>query len=117
MSALSQINSLQICQNTGQYLRIEQSNLMAMSSSELNSLIREIESTELFNRLFREERIIRYKRFDKSDVSRKYFTFDESKLIGNQVPEVESLLLKNKGIIEYIRKIGIDKFRKYFLLQ
>ena len=116
MSALSQINSLQICQNTGQYLRIEQSNLMAMSSSELNSLIREIESTELFNRLFREERIIRYKRFDKSDVSRKYFTLDESKIISNQTPEVESLLVKNKDIIEYIRKIGIDKFKKYFLL-
>ena len=116
MSTLTQIKSLQINQNTGQYLRIEQSNLMAMSSSELDSLIREIEKNELFGRLFRDERIIRYKRFDKSDIDMRGFVLDESKLIDNRTPDVEPLLLKNKNIIEYIRKLGFEKFKKYFLL-
>jgi hypothetical protein len=116
MSALTQINSLQIHQNTGQYLRIEQSNLMAMSFSELGALIRETENSELFGRLFREERIIRYKRLDKSDKYIGRFMPDESKLVDNQSPEIESLLVKNKDAIEYIDKLGMDKFKKYFLL-
>ncbi len=116
MSALSQINSLQISQNAGHYLRIEQANLIQMSYGDLNSLILEIENNEIFNRLFREEKIIRYRRFDKSDLSRKYFTIDESMLMDKRSPEIESLLLSKRPIIEYIRKIGMDKFRKYFLL-
>ncbi|MFZ7104137.1 MAG: hypothetical protein ACOWWO_15985 [Peptococcaceae bacterium] len=116
MSTLAQIKSLQLNQNTGQYLRIEQSNLMAMSSAELDSLIREIENNELFGRLFRDERIVRYKRFDKSDICIRRFMPDESKLIDNRTPDVESLLLKNSNIIEHIRKLGFEKFKKYFLL-
>jgi hypothetical protein len=115
MSALTQINSLRISQNTGQYLRIEQSNLMAMSSSELDSLIREIESSELFIRLFRKDRIIRYKRFEKSDINIGCFMLDESKTVDNKSPEIDSLLIQNREIVEIIRTIGHEKFKKYFL--
>jgi hypothetical protein len=116
MSALEQTNSLRFSQNTGQYLRIEQSNLMAMSLAGLNSLIYEIESSELFNIIFREEHIIRYKKFDRTDISPRYLSIDESKVANNQSPEIESLLVKNSNIIEIIRKIGIEKFKCYFLL-
>ncbi len=116
MSALTQINSLQISQNAGQYLRIEQSNLMAMSSTELDSLIREIENSEPFITLFRKERVIRYKRYDKSDINYGCFVPDESKIIDNKSPEIESVLIRNREVVEFIKKIGVDKFKEYFLL-
>ncbi len=89
---------------------------MALSFSQLNSIIRQIENSELFNRLFREVRIVRYKRFDRTDISPGYLPLDELKLMDNTCPEVESLLENNRNTIEYIRTIGADKFRKYFLL-
>ncbi len=89
---------------------------MALSYSQLNSIIRQIENSELFNRLFREVRIIRYKRFDRTDISPGYLPLDEFKLIDNTCPEVESILENNRNTIDYIRTIGVDKFKKYFLL-
>ncbi len=89
---------------------------MAMSLTGLNSLIFEIEKSELFNFLFRKEHIIRYKRFDRADISPRYFELDESRLVNCQSPEIDLLLLKNRRIIEIIRKIGIEKFKSYFLL-
>jgi DNA-directed RNA polymerase specialized sigma54-like protein len=116
MPVTGQKQSLQINQNTGQYIRVEQSNLMQMSQSELDSLILEIERTKLFNRLFKEEKIIRYNRFNKADISRKFYTLDESVIAGTQSPEIEILLLDKKRIIECIRELGLEKFKRYFLL-
>ncbi|MFA7352436.1 MAG: hypothetical protein WCZ22_02970 [Dehalococcoidales bacterium] len=116
MSVLSQSNTLQINQSTGQYLKIEQSNLLSMPLSELNSVIREIENSELFVKCFKENKIIRYQRFDNSDTFISYLKYDESALIDNQPPEIDSLLENNKKTIEYIRKIGQDNFKKYFLI-
>ena len=116
MSVLRQSNTLQINQCTGQYLRIEQSNLLSMPLSELNSFISEIENSELFVKYFRENKIVRYQRFDNSDTYISHLKFDESALVDNQPPEIDSLLENNQNTIEYIRKIGPDNFKKYFLV-
>ena len=103
-------------QDTGQFLRIEQANLLELTHSELNSLIFEIEHSRLFDRLFKEEKIIRYKRENKADISKKFYSLDEDSLSVSQSPDVETLLLNKRRIVEYIQKLGLEKFKQYFLL-
>jgi DNA-directed RNA polymerase specialized sigma54-like protein len=116
MSVLEQKQFLNTKQGMRQYLRIEQSNMLEMSQRELNSLIYEIEHSRLFDRLFREERIIRYSRFKKSDLSKNFYILEENLLADAQTPDIESLLLNKKRVVEYIRDIGLENFRAYFLL-
>jgi hypothetical protein len=115
MSVLIQKQSHQYRQDTGQFLKIAQSNLLEMPQSELKSLISEIEHSRLFNKLFKEDKVIRYNRLNKADISRKFYTIEEDTISGSQIPDMEALLLNKKRIIENIRELGLEKFKKYFL--
>jgi transcriptional regulator with XRE-family HTH domain len=103
-------------QGMRQFLRMEQADLLEMPQGELNSLISEIEHSRLFARLFKEEKIIRYSRLNKADISPRFHTVDEEMIADGQSPDVETLLLNKGRIVEYIRKLGLEKFKKYFLL-
>ncbi|MDD4873760.1 MAG: winged helix-turn-helix transcriptional regulator [Dehalococcoidales bacterium] len=116
MSMLEQKQSLQMHQGMRQFLRIEQSALLEMPQSELSSLISEIEHSKLFDRLFKKEKIIRYNKLNQADISGKFYTLKEDLIADSQSPDVETLLSNKKRVIEYIRKIGLENFKKYFLL-
>jgi DNA-directed RNA polymerase specialized sigma54-like protein len=112
---MTQIQSPQMQQGLRQVLRIEQANLLEMSEADFHSLIAETEQNSLFQQLFRREKLIRYQRFPRTDVSNSLYKIDELKLADNGSADVESLLTNKEDIVQQIQKIGLAKFKRLFV--
>jgi len=112
---LIQTQSLQMRQELRQVLRMEQASLLEMPEEEFHKLIAEIEKSPLFKRLYRKEGLIRYQRFPRTDISSGFYQLKEEAIADEGSPDVESLLLNKEHIIHQIRKLGLDKFKRYFL--
>ncbi len=113
---LEQSQTLEMRQEMSQVLRMEQAYLLEMPESEFQSLIIEIEHNPLFQRFYRKERVIRYQRFPRTDISSGFYEVKEEMLPTRGSSDVESLLLNKEDIVRQIRKLGLEKFRRYFLL-
>lgn len=95
--------------------RLEQSNLLEMAEGDFQRLIAEIEKSPLFRKLHREEKIIRYKRLPKTDISSKFYQFKEEIVADEGSLDVASLLMNNESIVRQVQKLGLEKFKQYFL--
>jgi DNA-directed RNA polymerase specialized sigma54-like protein len=113
---LEQTQSLQMQQEMRQILRMEQSNLLEMPESEFQRFITEIEQSRLFNRLYRQEKLVRYRRFPRTDISSSFYQLNEETVADRGSFDVDSLLANKEYIVRLIQKIGRDKFKQYFLL-
>ncbi|MHB9154829.1 MAG: RNA polymerase factor sigma-54 [Endomicrobiales bacterium] len=94
--------------------------LLEMSGGEYAGLIREIESDPLFLRLkYGEnaaERAIRSRRPRQADLSRRYFELKEDLAAATGGgAEVEQLLADKQQLVRTIRKIGEERFKRYFI--
>jgi transcriptional regulator with XRE-family HTH domain len=97
-------------------MRLEQANLLEMPEEEFNKLTVDVESSPLFKKLHSRERIIRYQRYPKTDISARFYQFNEEIAAGGMSTlDVESLLSNKEDAIRGIQKMGLEKFRHYFL--
>jgi len=102
-------------QELRQILRMEQASLLEMSEEEFHKLIAEIERSPLFKRLCQKERLIRYQRFPRTDISSSFYQLKEETVADKGSPDVESLLLNKEHLVGQIQKLGLEKFKRYFL--
>ncbi len=112
---MEQTQSLQMRQELTQILRMEQANLLEMPEDEFNRLITEIEQNPLFRRLYQREKLIRHQRFPRTDISSGFYQLKEEIAADSGSVDVESLLLNKEYVVRQIQKLGVEKFKRYFL--
>ncbi len=112
---LNQTQSLQMQQGLRQVIRMQQANLLQMSEGEFHQLLVEIERSPLFLRLRRQEKLIHYQRFPKTSISSTFYQLKEEIAADPGSLNVESLLLKKERLVQQIQKLGMEKFKRYFL--
>jgi len=112
---MEQTQSLQMRQELRQILRMEQANLLEMPEDEFHRLIIEIEQSPLFKRLYQREKLIRYHRFPRTDICSSFYQLKEEMAADQGALDVESLLLNKEQIVRQIQKLGLEKFKRYFL--
>jgi len=94
---------------------MEQANLLDMPEDEFKRLIAATEQNSLFKRLYHKEKLIRHQRFPRTDISSSFHQLEEGRVADKGSPDVESLLLNKEYIIRQIKKLGLEKFKRYFL--
>ena len=94
---------------------MEQANLLEMPEGEFKRLIADTEQSSLFKRLYHKEKLIRHQRFPRTDISSSFHQLEEGRVADKGSPDVESLLLNKEYIIRQIKKLGLEKFKRYFL--
>jgi transposase len=96
-------------------LRMEQSNLLEMPEDEFQKLVVEVEGSPFFRRLYQKEKLIHHQRYPRTDISPGFYKLEEEMVAGKGSGDVESLLLDKEPVIGRIRKLGMEKFKKFFL--
>jgi len=94
---------------------MEQANLLEMPEEEFHKLIAKIESSPLFQRLYQKEKLIRRQRFPRTDIASSFYQLKEEVVSDSGSLDVESLLLNQEHLIGQMQKLGLDKFKRYFL--
>ncbi len=113
---MEQTQSQQMRQELRQVLRMEQANLLEMPEDEFNKLVTEIEQGLLFKKLYQSEKLIRHQRFPRTDISSGFYQLKEE-IVGDKGSlDIDSLLLNKEHIIRQIQKLGLEKFKRYFLI-
>lgn len=112
---IEQTQSLQMQPEMRQVLRMEQADLLEMAEGEFAKLIVSIEQSALFNRLYRQKKLIRRQRFPRTDISPQFYQLEEGIIADRGSADVETLLENKKTVIQKIQKLGEEKFRRYFL--
>ncbi len=110
-----QTQSLQTRQEFKLIAGMEQAGLLEMPEEEFNRLSAEVESSPLFKRLCRNERIIRYQRYPRTDISARFLQINEEIVAGAGTLDVESVLSGREEVVSLIRRIGLEDFKRYFL--
>lgn len=99
--------------------RIKLADLMELSESDFAKIIKKIENDPLFKKLFspsnRQEKVVSYLRFPRSGLAKSFYEFKEDITVDRSSPNIESFLDTRKEAIPLIKRLGIDKFKKYFL--
>jgi RNA polymerase sigma-54 factor len=112
---VKQIQSLEMQQEMSQFLRMEQASLLEMPEEEFQRLVAEIERSPLFQRLYHKEKIIHRQRFPRTDISPSFYQLKEEVVANKGSLDVESLLLNKKQVTSQIQRLGVEKFKRYFL--
>ncbi|MFC2004912.1 hypothetical protein ACFLUY_01665 [Chloroflexota bacterium] len=112
---MEQTQSPQMRQELNQILRMEQANLLEMPEDEFHRLITEIERSSLFRRLHQKEKVIRYQRFPRTDICYSFYELKEEMVASKGSLDIESLLLNKEHIVRLIQKLGLEKFKRYFI--
>ncbi|GAH79840.1 unnamed protein product, partial [marine sediment metagenome] len=112
---MKQIQSLQMRQELTQILRMEQASLLEMPEEEFQRLIAEVERSPLFQKLYQKEKLIRRQRFPRTDISSSFYQLKDEVVADKGSLDVESLLLNKERIIGQIQRLGLEKFKRYFL--
>ncbi len=94
---------------------MEQASLLEMPEDEFKRLIANIEQDPLFKRLYYKEKLLRYQRFTRTDISSGFYRLEEERIVDRGSLDVESLLQNKEYIIRQVKKMGIEKFKRYFL--
>lgn len=93
--------------------------VLDLTEEQFTKLIRQTESDPLFKKLFSPKegmsQIIKYQKFPRTDISRRFTEYKEEISAGSVPVDVELLLENKQKIVDTIRLIGIDKFKQYFL--
>lgn len=89
------------------------------NENEFAKFIIDIENTPLFQRLMypsnKDEKIISYRRFPNTDLTRDFYVLNENILPSKNFLEIEPFLENYKDTIDTIKRLGLEKFKKYFL--
>lgn len=112
---MRQTQSLQTRQEYKLIVGMEQASLLEMPEEEFNRLAVEVEASPLFRKIWSNERLIRYQRFPRTDVSPRFYQLNEEITAGTSSLDVESVLSGKEGVVRHIQRIGREKFERYFL--
>ncbi len=112
---MEQTQSQQMRQELSQVLRMEQASLLEMPEEEFHRLITETEQGRLFQKLYQKEKLIRYQRFPRTDISPSFYQIKEELVADKGSLDIESLLLNKEHIVRQVQKLGLEKFKQYFL--
>ncbi len=94
---------------------MEQANLLEMPEDEFQKFIIEVEQNPLFKKLYQREKVICYQRFPRTDISSSFYQPQEELIADKGSFNVESLLLNKEYIVREVQKLGMEKFKRYFL--
>ncbi len=94
---------------------MEQANLLEMPEDEFQKFVIEVEQNPLFKKLYQREKVICYQRFPRVDISSSFYQPDEGLIADKGSFNVESLLLNKEYIVREVQKLGMEKFKRYFL--
>jgi len=97
--------------------RMKLAEFMSLPEEEFRKLIQEVENGPLFKKLMRSEiKIIRYKKLPWTKIAQpKMLPLDPTITPSRDTLEVESFLAQEKDLVSTIKKLGLDRFKKYFL--
>jgi len=99
--------------------RVKLAELIELSERDFAKIIKKIENEPLFKKLFSpsnpQEKVVSYRPFPRSELSKSFYELKEDIAVDRSSPDVVSLLDSRKELIPLIRRLGIDKFKKYFL--
>lgn len=112
---LRQTQSLSLQQSLAPIMRMEQAHLLEMSYEDFSRLIAEVEKTPIFQRLFRRDKVVSYHRFPRTDIAPAFYRLREDTVADSGSIDVESLLLNKEHITDKIRRLGLERFKRYFL--
>jgi RNA polymerase sigma-54 factor len=112
---IKQTQSLRMQQGLRQVLRMQQASLLQMSEGEFHQLIIEVERSPLFLRLYQKEKLVHYQRFPRTSISSTFYQLKEEAVADPGSLNVEPLLLKRQNLVQQIQKLGMEKFKQYFL--
>ncbi|MBN1383320.1 MAG: hypothetical protein JW983_00365 [Elusimicrobia bacterium] len=107
--------TVRIRQLVGLKHKIKLANLISVSDAEFNRFINELENDPLFKCFRYDKKIISRRRFFASDLSSSFYELKEAVTKDETPVDVESVIEQKKEVVELIKKLGIDKFKKYFL--
>jgi len=113
---MRQTQSMQTRQELRLFLQLEQANVLEMPEDEFNRLTVELENSPLFKKLYRKERVIGYQRYRGTDISAHFYELNEEVTAGGAGNlDVESLLSGKEDLVHRIKRMGLEKFKRYFL--
>ena len=112
---LSQTQSMRMQPGLRQIIKMQQANLLQMPQDELHRLIIEIEQRPFFLKLYRQEKLIRYQRFPRTSIPASFYQLKEGMVADTGSLDVETLLLNKEHIVCQIQKLGVVRFKRYFL--
>jgi DNA-directed RNA polymerase specialized sigma54-like protein len=112
---MNQTQSMQMRQEQKQILRMEQANLLEMPEDDFHQLISEIEHEPLFQKLYGQEKLIRYQRPSRTSISSSFYEIKEEVVADKGSLDVESLLQNKEHVVRLIQELGMETFNKYFL--
>jgi len=99
--------------------RMKLADFIELADKGFAQIIKEIESDALFQKLFsppdRHARVISYQRFPHTSLSSSFYELKEELISQPEGVNIEPLLSRHKEVVSIARKIGLDKFKKYFL--
>jgi len=94
---------------------MEQATMLEMPEEDFHKLIAKIERNPLFQRLYQKEKLVSRQRFPGTDISSSFYQLKEEIVSDKGSLDVESLLLNKEHITGQIHKLGLEKFKRYFL--
>ena len=99
--------------------RMKLSNFVELSERDFAEFVKRVEKDPLFIRLIhsrnKEEKAISYKRFNGARTSRYFYELREDVVPDGDSLDLNPLLVNRREVISIIKKLGMDKFKKYFL--
>jgi DNA-directed RNA polymerase specialized sigma54-like protein len=100
--------------------RVKMAQAIKMPESEWAKLISDVERDGLFQELLdaraEGKRIIKFKRFSRTQLSGQFYESQDQDVVGSGADvSMESMLEKRADLLELIHKIGQDKFERYFM--
>jgi len=99
--------------------KMKLSNFIELSERDFAEFVKRVEENSLFIRLTysrnKEEKAISYKRFDGTGMSRYFYELREDMVPAGDSFDLNPLLVNRGEVISIIKKLGMDKFKRYFL--
>jgi len=112
---ISQTQSLRMQQGLKQVILMKHADLLEMPGDEFHRLIIELEQSPLFLRLYRKDRVIHYQGFPRTGLSSSFYQVKEELVADTGSINIDSLLLNKEHIVRVIQKLGVERFKRYFL--
>jgi hypothetical protein len=116
---LKQAQKIQTKQISRLIGRMKLSNFIELSERDFTEFVKRVEENPLFIRLTysrnKEEKVISYKRFNRMGISRYFYELREEAVPARYSFNLTPLLVNRRGVISLIKKLGMDKFKRYFL--
>lgn len=97
--------------------RIKSANLMELSEKEFGDFVREVKTSQLFKKLIQSKdgKVIKLQHSPRTRLPSDFYELKEEFLSDRSTLNIESFLNGKGKIVQIIRNLGNDKFKRYFL--